>query len=280
VIPGFTDRRLNCQRSYCFTSSSRGGRGPMSDISPFTTLNSWGNSSIPVFLRNLPTLVIRGSSLILNTGPSASFLAWSFFSCSSASTTMVRNLNSLNFLPLRPIRSCLKNIGPLDPNLIIRAMVRKTGNKSITAIMEKYISPMVFRIRERLFDGASTMDRSPALLRVLSWNSVGSSGETEDWSLKITPTSLQTSPTFLIKSISTSLRQYITSSITWLSIMPFTSCLVGMMLISGPYFALINFESVIMEVILNPHSFCLRRFSITPSEKASAMISTLWGLFP
>ena len=40
VIPGFTDNLLNCQRSYSFTSDSRGGLGPISDISPDITLNN------------------------------------------------------------------------------------------------------------------------------------------------------------------------------------------------------------------------------------------------
>jgi len=39
---------------------------------------------------------------------------------------------------------------------------------------------MVFRISERLLDGASTMERSPDMLRVFNWNSVGSRGDTED----------------------------------------------------------------------------------------------------
>ena len=114
VIPGLTDSLLNCQRSYCFTSSSRGGRGPISDISPLTTLNSWGNSSRPVLRRNFPTLVILGSSLILKTGPSASFIDPADFSAeSSASTTMVLNLNNLNFRPRKPIRLLSERIPDL-----------------------------------------------------------------------------------------------------------------------------------------------------------------------
>jgi hypothetical protein len=66
--PGLTESLLNCQRLYCTVSLGSGGRGPIKDISPLRTLKSCGSSSRPVFLKNFPTFVTRGSSFILKTG--------------------------------------------------------------------------------------------------------------------------------------------------------------------------------------------------------------------
>ena len=58
---------------YWATSFGRGGRGPTSDISPRKTFHNWGSSSSEVRRSHLPTLVMRGSLRILNSGPFASF---------------------------------------------------------------------------------------------------------------------------------------------------------------------------------------------------------------
>src|ERR1035437_4657849 len=93
VMPGFTLKRRRCQSSLKPSQSRTGsGRGPTRLMSPLKTLNSWGSSSMLVFLRNLPTGVIRGSFLILNTGPLTSFKCSISRILFSASTTIVRNL--------------------------------------------------------------------------------------------------------------------------------------------------------------------------------------------
>ena len=46
---------------------------PTSDMLPSKTLKNWGSSSMLVFLRNLPVLVILGSFFILNIKPCISF---------------------------------------------------------------------------------------------------------------------------------------------------------------------------------------------------------------
>ena len=52
-----------------YFSSMPGGLGPMSVMEPRRILNNCGSSSILYFRIIFPTLVIRGSSLILKTGP-------------------------------------------------------------------------------------------------------------------------------------------------------------------------------------------------------------------
>src|ERR1700731_4172737 len=50
---------------YCSYSSGKGGRGPTRLISPRSTFHNCGSSSRLYFRKNLPSGVIRGSSLIL-----------------------------------------------------------------------------------------------------------------------------------------------------------------------------------------------------------------------
>ena len=66
-------------------NSGRSGRGPTSDISPVRTLNSWGNSSMRVRRRNLPTGVtllspaaayITGSCLRVDGGTPNARTTW------------------------------------------------------------------------------------------------------------------------------------------------------------------------------------------------------------
>ena len=61
-------------------------------MSPLRTFHSWGSSSRLVLRRILPTRVMRGSFLILNTGPVISFFASSDSSSLSALGCIVLNL--------------------------------------------------------------------------------------------------------------------------------------------------------------------------------------------
>jgi len=111
-MPGLTERRFFCQRPYWATSPGTGGRGPTRLMLPSRTLNNWGSSSMLVFLMNLPTLVIRGSSLILKTGPSIS-LRWDREALRrSASGIMERYFHIRKRRPFFPTRSWANNAGP------------------------------------------------------------------------------------------------------------------------------------------------------------------------
>ncbi len=93
VKPSFMERRLRCQLSYFSTSDGIGGLGPTMLISPFRTLINCGNSSMLVLRRIVPIMgIIRGSFLILKTGPSDSFIAFNFFYSSSALAIQILNL--------------------------------------------------------------------------------------------------------------------------------------------------------------------------------------------
>ena len=61
-----------CHSSSWSKSRCGSGRGPTSDIWPSSTLNSCGSSSSEKRRSMRPTLVMRGSSRILNSGPDAS----------------------------------------------------------------------------------------------------------------------------------------------------------------------------------------------------------------
>ena len=102
-MPGRTlKRRMSAGRVKRATSRSGSGRGPMSDMSPRSTLISCGSSSIEVRRMMRPSRVIRGSRTILNTGPFASFIASSEACSLSASRTIERNFSMRNLRRLRP----------------------------------------------------------------------------------------------------------------------------------------------------------------------------------
>ncbi len=77
VIPGWTCRRRRSRSEYRFTSEGTGGRGPTSDMSPATTFQSWGSSSMLLLRMALPIHVIRGSRGILKVRGSP----WWFCDC-------------------------------------------------------------------------------------------------------------------------------------------------------------------------------------------------------
>ena len=119
------------------------GRGPTRLIWPRNTLRSWGNSSRDVNLRKAPTLVTRGSFLILKTGPFISFKDSSSAFFISAFECMVRNLYMVKGSPCRPLRLWRKSAGPGDSSLMASQMARKTGAKrsrrNVEAIRSKRI---------------------------------------------------------------------------------------------------------------------------------------------
>lgn len=106
VRPGFTARRCMAHSSYCATSRGSGGRGPTTDMSPTRTLRNWGNSSMECLRMKCPILVTRGSSFILNMGPSTSFSASRASFILSAPFTIERNFHMVNSrgLPSAPMR--------------------------------------------------------------------------------------------------------------------------------------------------------------------------------
>ena len=100
VMPGITSRRLRSSSVYCATSEGTGGRGPTRLMSPMKTFQSCGSSSRLVLRRNLPTLVMRGSSFILKMTPSDdSFFASSCAFSASASVRMLRNFQKRKCRP-------------------------------------------------------------------------------------------------------------------------------------------------------------------------------------
>ena len=66
------NRRMSEGRVMRWTSRHGSGRGPTSDMSPRSTFQSCGSSSIDDLRSSRPSGVIRGSFRILNTGPLAS----------------------------------------------------------------------------------------------------------------------------------------------------------------------------------------------------------------
>ncbi len=98
------------------------GRGPTIDISPLSTLNSCGSSSIEVRRSSAPTGVIRGSFRVAPTEPS-----------SLGSTVIVRNLKMWNGRPLKPIRAWRKNTGPSEVSRIASAVSAISGPATTSA---------------------------------------------------------------------------------------------------------------------------------------------------
>mmetsp|Transcript_26276 Transcript_26276/g.62229 ORF Transcript_26276/g.62229 Transcript_26276/m.62229 type:complete len:206 (-) Transcript_26276:242-859(-) len=86
-------------------------------ISPQSTLNSWGNSSILTLRMKRPTRVTRSSFLVAQRGlPSF-----------SASVRMLRNLMTLKGTPFKPTRSCRYSTGPRDSMQMTRAVTSMMG---------------------------------------------------------------------------------------------------------------------------------------------------------
>ena len=116
MIPGFTSRTFLSARLYFAVYSGTSGRGPTRLISPRSTLNSCGSSSILLRRRSLPILVIRRSPEAVIFSP-----------CLSAPRTMLRNLMTWKGLPFWPTRHCRKKIGPRDSSRTASAQRRRKG---------------------------------------------------------------------------------------------------------------------------------------------------------
>ena len=101
-MPGRTSWRRACSSEYNGKYLGSSGRGPISAMSPFSTLMSCGSSSMLVERTNLPTVVRRCAS-----GSSLPF--------SSRSSVMVLNLMTLKILPSLPGRSWKKKSLPQTP---------------------------------------------------------------------------------------------------------------------------------------------------------------------
>ena len=121
------------------------GRGPTSVMSPLRTFQSCGSSSMQVLRRYRPILVIRGSLVSLNAGPSCSLCARNWSLRRSASARIVRNLKIVNRRPPRPSRSCLKRTGPFEVNLISMAVAINSGDRAISPRLAPTISSARFQ---------------------------------------------------------------------------------------------------------------------------------------
>ena len=71
-------------------------------MSPTSTFQSWGNSSVLVFRIHFPSLVIRGVAPGVNAGAVCFWM------------DMERNFKSVNGLPFLPILVCRKIAGPVE----------------------------------------------------------------------------------------------------------------------------------------------------------------------
>ena len=101
VKPGFVSKRRRCHTLHFASSSQGSGRGPTIAIWPTKTFQSCGNSSMPVFRSSRPSLVTRGSFLILNAGPSRSF------NCNQVD---IQRANLFSTNAFRAIRQCVSDV--------------------------------------------------------------------------------------------------------------------------------------------------------------------------
>jgi hypothetical protein len=125
VMPGF----IRWRWAYSATSlalsipprrsswSARAGRGPTSDISPFSTLNSCGSSSRLVRRMKRPTRVTRSSSALTCGGRLVGRWSW----------RMERNFQTTISSLLKPWRRWRKKIGPGLSSLMARAISAISG---------------------------------------------------------------------------------------------------------------------------------------------------------
>ena len=108
---------------------------------------SCGSSSMLCLRKNPPSGAIRGSFLILNTGPVCSLRARSWSFIASAFTIIVRNLKMLNGRPWSPTRAWRKKMGPLEVSLIRTATLIRSGERITSAPAETKMSKR--RLTER-----------------------------------------------------------------------------------------------------------------------------------
>ena len=96
-------------------------------MSPRSTFQSCGSSSMLVRRRRPPTRVMRGSALILKIAPSTSLRCARASRSASAPVRIVRNLTMRKTLPPRPWRSWRKKTGPRLSSLIAAAQTASNG---------------------------------------------------------------------------------------------------------------------------------------------------------
>jgi hypothetical protein len=123
-------------------------------MSPFTTFQSWGSSSIDVFRRSAPSPVTRGSALILKAGPSISFADSSFSRSFSAPSTIVRNLYSVKVRPFMPDRSWRKIAGPFEVSFTRSIISSRIGDSTASIRSETATSATRLTRRAASFLGA------------------------------------------------------------------------------------------------------------------------------
>ena len=145
--PGFAFKIFfSCAENFSI-SVGKCGRGPTNDISPRKILKICGTSSSENRRKNLPKRVIRGSFLILKSGPSRCDFFCKFFFKFSAFATIDRNLKILKMRPSRPTRFCAKKTDPRESNLIKIGKIKNSGAVKIVKIVAKKRSTPRFKMR-------------------------------------------------------------------------------------------------------------------------------------
>src|ERR1039457_3318527 len=133
VSPGLQAKAPFCARySQSWRCAGRAGRGPTRLMSPFTTLNNCGSSSMLVRRMNFPTLVTSADRA-------------SAEGISTVFTGMLRNLRTVNRDPLRPTRRCRNNAGTPSSSLMARAVSKRTGDNTIRPVPAMRMSRGRFR---------------------------------------------------------------------------------------------------------------------------------------
>ena len=195
-------------------------------ISPRNTLNTCGNSSRLVRRKSRPNRVRRGSLRILKRGPLASLSSISVGISSSAPWRIERNLYAVNGLPRRPIRVCIKMIGPAESSRITKAIT------SISQPMHNNAKMLIVRSSMRLTTESTVPMRASRMpINGMPPTSSITTRLSESWNKS--GTTLATAPncwlTFIIRTILSRAvqgRVMITSSIAYSRNKPGKLCVV------------------------------------------------------
>ncbi len=139
VSPGSTENRSDAESGSASASSGHSGRGPTKLISPRSTFNSCGNSSMLQRRSHRPTRVMRGSLVILKNGD-ASFRCATERRRLSASARIVRSFQMTNGVRPRPTRVCRKMAGAGDSRRIAIMAVMTIGIATGASSMETSMS--------------------------------------------------------------------------------------------------------------------------------------------
>ena len=134
VMPGLTSCRRNCSLEYKGRYLGNKGRGPIRAMSPFRTLNSWGNSSMDKERTIRPTFVRRASSG--NRLPSA-----------SRSSVIVLNLMALKMRASLPVLFWVKNT-PAPLLAKCRKMMRSKRMGQMRRRVQRIMCKSIGRLRK------------------------------------------------------------------------------------------------------------------------------------